>query len=460
MIPELFLRRMSRTLGTAYPDFLRALSRPRAVGLRLNTLKVPADFVQKLPFGFAPDGFLPFTDGLPEAERKKLLSGAAMPQVPWAPTGYYYDPATRPGLHAFHDAGAYYLQEPSAMLPAELADVRPGMTVLDLCAAPGGKTTQLAAKLRGEGLLIANELVPQRARILARNVERCGIANCIVLNEHPARLLPRFAGYFDRIVVDAPCSGEGMFRKEDAAATDWSPETVEMCAGRQREILRTAVQMLKPGGRLVYSTCTFSEEENEKTVAACLAEHPELRLISQQRILPHEQLGEGHFAAVVQKTDGAPDESDSPGKPNKPAEAETAALRFADDEGLSLPSRRLISFGATVWSAPKTMPELNGLRVLRCGLELGELRGKLFFPAHAWALWLKAAPNEVSFAADGAEISAYLHGGTVADAHTGWVLLKADGLSVGWTKGSGGILKNHYPKGLRRIAAEERRPMP
>ena len=248
MFPDDFLKRLDKQLG---PDglaaFLASSDRPRAVALRINSLKTNTP----------PD-----------------LSQYGLESVPWAQQGYYYNPNTRPGLSAYHEAGLYYLQEASAMAPAGLLDVQPGMTVLDLCAAPGGKSSQIAALLQGQGLLISNEIEPKRATILGRNLERMAVANSLVLNEHPKKLSERFPSFFDRILVDAPCSGEGMFRKEEAAYTDWSVETVQMCAKRQLEILSSAAQMLKPGGRMVYSTCTFAPEENEGVISDFLRCHP------------------------------------------------------------------------------------------------------------------------------------------------------------------------------------------
>ena len=237
---------MEAQLGPQFPEYLASLERPRAVALRFNPQKGEGP---ALPFVKAP--------------------------VPWEKAGYYYDPEARPGLHPFHDAGVYYLQEASAMAPAVLLDPKPGERILDLCAAPGGKTTQIAGKMGGRGLLVCNEIHPKRAKILSQNVERMGIANALVLNEAPAALAQRFPGFFDRILVDAPCSGEGMFRKEAAAVADWTPELVEMCARRQGEILDAAAKMLRPGGRLVYSTCTFAPQEDEEAVEAFLENHPE-----------------------------------------------------------------------------------------------------------------------------------------------------------------------------------------
>lgn len=226
MLPEGFEARMRALLGSEYEDFLASFDRPLCTGLRRNPLKT----------GFTGD-----------------LSRFSLSPVPWCPTGFYYDAVSRPGLSPYHAAGLYYLQEPSAMAPAELLDPQSGERVLDLCAAPGGKSTQLAGKLRGKGLLVCNEINAKRAKILSGNIERLGISNALVLNEHPKRLEERFAGYFDKILVDAPCSGEGMFRKEEAAVTDWTEDTNAICANRQLEILTSAAAMLRPGGRLVYS---------------------------------------------------------------------------------------------------------------------------------------------------------------------------------------------------------------
>ena len=257
MLPEAFLERMKRQLGDEYESYLDSLNRPRAVALRFNPLKGE---IPQLPFVGQP--------------------------VPWEPMGYYYDPDARPGLHVFHEAGVYYLQEASAMAPVALLDPQPGERVCDLCAAPGGKTTQIAGRMMGRGFLLCNEINPKRAKILSRNIERMAVSNALVTNEHPATLAQRFAGFFDRVLVDAPCSGEGMFRKEEAAVTDWSQETVEMCARRQAEILSSAAELVRPGGRLVYSTCTIDPAENQQQIAAFLARHPEFTVVEPAAALP------------------------------------------------------------------------------------------------------------------------------------------------------------------------------
>lgn len=453
MFPEQFTQRMQRLLGEEYGAFLASYDRPRNVGLRLNPLK---------------------TDHAPALEQFGLHP------VPWADHGYYYDPATRPGLHPWHEAGLYYLQEPSAMAPAGLLDVQPGMKVLDLCAAPGGKTTQLAAALQGQGLLVCNEINPKRAKILARNIERLAVSNALVLNEHPQRLEERFAGFFDRVLVDAPCSGEGMFRKEEAAVTDWSEETVAMCANRQVEILHSAARMLRSGGRLVYSTCTFAPQENEQTMARFLREHPEFSVVSVPapwfapgqpqwaepftpelthtfRLWPHLLRGEGHYAAVLEKAgDSLPAAPAAvPGKSRKPARPgpeEALLASFCKENGTALPEGKLLSFGQSLFLVPEQMPELHGLKVLRPGLELGQCLKNRFEPAHAWALWLKTANRVADFAPDSPEIAAYLRGETIPGHETGWTLITCGGLSLGWAKGSGGVLKNHFPKALRHLA--------
>ena len=429
MLPEAFLQRMEAQLGSEYPAFLESLERPRAVALRFNPLKGERPV---LPFVGAP--------------------------VPWEPEGFYYDPETRPGLHVYHEAGVYYLQEASAMAPVVLLDPKPGERVCDLCAAPGGKTTQIAGRMLGRGFLVCNEINPKRAKILSRNIERMGVANALVTNEHPETLASRFPGFFDRVLVDAPCSGEGMFRKEEAAVTDWSQETVQMCARRQREILDSAARLVRPGGRLVYSTCTFAPEEDEETVAAFLEAHPEFTPEpveapwfvpgenASYRMWPHKLLGEGHFAAVLRKTQGESGEV-----PACPGEKCPKAWEcFAKELDITLPEGKAVSFGQSLYWAPMELPELNRLKVLRPGLELGTERKGRFEPAHALALWLKTCAVTESFPPESPEMKAYLHGDVVPSGKKGWCLVQAGGYAIGWGKGDGSVLKNHYPKGLRR----------
>ena len=430
MLPEAFLKRMEAQLGPEYPAFLASLERPRAVALRLHPRKRPA---KPLPFLGGP--------------------------VPWEPLGFYFDSQARPGLHPYHEAGVYYLQEASAMAPVALLDPQPGERVLDLCAAPGGKATQIAGRMEGRGLLVANEIHPKRAAVLSRNVERMGVSNALVTSESPQKLAARLPGFFHRVLVDAPCSGEGMFRKEEAAVTDWSPETVAMCARRQREILDRAAALVAPGGRLVYSTCTFASEEDEQIAEWFLETHPAFApepvkapwfasgSPGTYRLWPHKLLGEGHFAAVFTRTE--------PGESETPALLPQAKLpksweNFRRETDISLPAGTPVLFGTVLYLTPPETPELRGLTVPRPGLALGEIREDRFLPAHALALFQPAGAPEADYSWDSPEIGAYLHGEALSSPRRGWVLVTVDGVSLGWAKGDGRWLKNHYPKGLRR----------
>ena len=284
------------------------------------------------------------------------------------------------------------------------------------------------------------------------------VSNALVTNEHPATLAQRFAGFFDRVLVDAPCSGEGMFRKEEAAVTDWSQETVEMCARRQAEILSSAAELVRPGGHLVYSTCTFSPEEDEQAVARFLENHPEFVPETVDapwfeagengsfRLWPHKLLGEGHFAAVLRKMEGSEESTVIPAGEKLPKTWQP----FAASLGIRLPDGKASTFGDTLYWAPPDMPDIRKLKVLRPGLELGTVKKDRFEPAHALALWLKTCENQQDYPADSGEISAYLRGDVVPSTQKGWCLVSAGGYSIGWGKGDGRVLKNHYPKGLRR----------
>ncbi len=434
---------MAPLLGSELEAFLASYDRPRQAGLRVNPLKTDC----------CPD-LTPFVTG----------------PISWARDGYFLRPGARPGLHPYHEAGLYYLQEPSAMAPAALLDPQPGERVLDLCAAPGGKSTQLAAAMAGRGLLVSNEINPKRARILSRNLERMGVSNALVLNEDPRRLQARFAGCFDKILVDAPCSGEGMFRKEPDAVADWSGQLVQMCARRQQEILASAARMLRPGGRLVYSTCTFSPEENEGVISQFLKAHPDFAveevpapwfspgrpdwvadpapgLEQTFRLWPHRLPGEGHFAAVLRRRG----EDAGAWAPQQKSQKLPQAVEEFLKPLPPLPEGMPLLFAGQWYWAPAALPDLAGLRVLRPGLELGEVRKDRFLPAHALALFCKTAPQTAAFAWDSPEIAAYLRGEAVPGGQRGWTLVTADGLSIGWAKGDGSQLKNHYPKGLRRL---------
>lgn len=513
MLPEAFLDRMRQMLGEEYEEFLKAFEGERYYGLRLNEGKIGAD-------GSSAAEVLA---GLGPAQK---AIGRLTP-VPWAKNGYYYEGGAQPGKHPYHEAGLYYIQEPSAMLPAELLNAEPGDRVLDLCAAPGGKSTQLAARLKGKGLLLCNEIHPTRAKILSENVERMGIRNVCVTNETPERLVQKFAGYFDKILVDAPCSGEGMFRKNETACEEWSQENVRLCAARQDEILDCGARMLRPGGRLVYSTCTFAPEEDEGSVERFLARNTDFRLIPIEagkvglsgcegalagtlKIFPHRARGEGHFAAVLEREGSVPEVGKSgasggvcgglpekepgeylsfcrenlrsfpgdtergndgnaaerngrSGAVNFPGGAErgndgNAAVGHArqdEDQSMGVDRRnryRYMRFGDNLYLVPEEMPDLKGLKVLRPGLHLGELKKNRFEPSHALALALspREAVHVWNLKWDDPTVLSYLCGGTFpADGEKGWYLICVDGFSIGWGKLAGGIMKNHYPRGLR-----------
>ncbi|PZD96038.1 RNA methyltransferase [Paenibacillus sambharensis] len=399
--------------------------------------------------------------------------------VPWCDTGYYYDEFTRPGRHPYHDAGLYYIQEPSAMSAAELLDPQPGETILDLAAAPGGKSTQIAGKMNGQGLLISNEIHPARAKILSENIERLGFANTVVTNETPDRLSARFPEFFDRILLDSPCSGEGMFRKDPDAVAEWSPGHVEMCASRSSDILRHAALMLKPGGILVYSTCTFNRSENESVIEAFTASHPAFAIEQLERIWPHEQRGEGHFVARLRKLDSQAADAKLHHPVSHPAQAKgrkgqatapSAAaelelfLRFAADfaPGFSLSQHgEPVRFGDALYWLPRdidkrfTAASLPGLKLARGGLHLCDIRKNRAEPSHALAKHV--SPGDAAWvqsaSADDPDTTAYLRGETIpaGSGCSGWGIVAVDGCPLGWGKANGGQIKNHYPKGLRRM---------
>lgn len=408
--------------------------------------------------------------------------GCTLAPVPWCSTGFYYPQELHPGKSPYHEAGAYYIQEPSAMAPAAYLDAQPGEKILDLCAAPGGKSTQIAGAMQGQGLLISNEIHPARARILSENIERMGIPNAIVTNMAPAELSSHFPLFFDRIMVDAPCSGEGMFRKNDEAISQWSPENVALCAKRQQEILEQADLMLRMGGRMVYSTCTFSPEEDEQCILQFLDAHPLYRLIqvplydgmqhglikeaeSTIRLWPHKLHGEGHFVAVLQKGEGDPVPSGRQVPKKRDRTKSNGAISQDDSllsaflqETLVAPlSGQMTAFGEQIYLLPEQAPSLHGLKVLRAGLHLGQLSGKRFIPGHALALSLRPAQvrNYVNLdSPDPQQLQTairFIGGETFPyEGKNSWYLICIDGYSLGWGKLAGNIMKNHYPKGLRK----------
>ncbi len=449
MIPlnQAFIENMRQMLGDETPAFLRALEAPAALALRLNPRRAGAE-------------------GLLEA----YIDGA----VPWEANGRYLLPDAKPGASIAHAAGALYLQEASAMASAAALDARPGERILDLCAAPGGKSTQIAAAMGDSGVLVSNDPALPRARILAGNLERLGVPNAIVVSETPARLAARWPEAFDAILVDAPCSGEGMFRRDPATRLAWNPAAPEGCARRQAEILDQAAKMLRPGGRLVYSTCTFNRLENEGSVLGFLARHPEFAPEDFEltgagrseggmlRLWPHRLRGDGHFVSRLRKA-GAPE--GAPGvcekKPDRAAAALLEALRreipverpaAQRPEGRGtlrlLPERR----GDWLVLIPADAPDTAGLRVVSPGLCAARIGRSHIEPAHALAMALPAdlAPRRVELSDDLA--CAFLRGEALsAPAKArGWALVAWRGLPLGWGKAADGALKNHLPKGLRR----------
>ncbi|MBT2292990.1 RsmB/NOP family class I SAM-dependent RNA methyltransferase [Paenibacillus albidus] len=455
-LPAAYTTSMREMLGQEADAFLESYNDKRTQGLRFNRLKSVAGA------------------GRRAAEHSEVLFN--LKPVPWCSGGFYYEEPARPGRHPYHAAGLYYIQEPSAMSAAELLAPLPGETVLDLAAAPGGKTTHIAALMQGQGLLVTNEIHPERAKILAENVERLGITNALVTCATPQELSKRFPQSFDRIMLDAPCSGEGMFRKDPDATREWSPDHVEMCAARQWDILQEAYLMLKPGGHLAYSTCTFNRMENEDTIARLTASYPDLELVAQKRLWPHLEKGEGHFVALLRKQPASGTESGGKRRPGKSRDNNSArtyaAARgafqqfeaWAADElpgfqGHGVP----ILFGESLYLLPEAFDGklhtglLTGLRVPRAGLHIAHMKKNRIEPAHALAMALQTgqAVRSYDMTGEGPEIEAWLRGESLpvpADLH-GWTLVTVDGLPVSWGKASSGQLKNHLPKGLRMMKA-------
>jgi NOL1/NOP2/sun family putative RNA methylase len=451
-LPSEFVSKFKRLLAEEAESFFDTYNQNKKSGLRINPLKITkSEFESISPFQLEP--------------------------VPFVHTGFYYQPEIdQPGKHPYHAAGLYYIQEPSAMFIAEqLAPIK-GDRVLDLCAAPGGKTTQLAGMMEQEGLLIANEINPKRAKALSENIERLGITNALVTNETPERLAERFQGYFDKILVDAPCSGEGMFRKDEEAIRFWSEDHVAACARQQKNILDSAYRMLKKGGTLVYSTCTFSPEENEQTIERFLNNYPDIELQSilkpdgiqdgrpewstseseelykVARLWPHRLQGEGHFVAKMMKTNSTEFSTITPASSNIGKGQLKDFKQFCNETIENHSFENFFLFNQQLYSLPASCPSFQGLRVLRAGLHLGELKKNRFEPNHALALSLKKEQvrQSFNFSSKDNQWIHYLKGETITTgADRGWILVTIDGFSLGWGKEAKGILKNFYPKGLR-----------
>ena len=446
---------MQTVLGDQFDAFLASYDAPPQIGLRVNTLKLtPAEFRARSPFPLEP--------------------------LPWTPAGFRLrDPQSRPGLHPYHAAGLYYIQEPSAQAVAEVLDPRPGERVLDLAAAPGGKTTHIAAKMQNQGLLLANEIRPKRARDLTKNLERWGARNVIIANETPDRLASRLPAFFDRVLVDAPCSGEGMFRKTPQAIRHWSPEFVQGCALRQKAILHTAAKMVRPGGWLCYATCTFAPEENEHVIAHFLQHHPDFHLApppllpsspppllssSPLRLWPHTSPGEGHFIALLRRESGIENresriENRKASSRKRESNTHHSPLphllphwqTFARESlDLVIDPARLRLVKSYLYALPPQTPDLRGLRLLRPGWWLGSFKKDRFEPSHALAMALRGGQARRSLDLDLHTARAYLRRQTLpSEGQDGWTLVTLEGFPLGWGKRVRGRLKNHYPKALR-----------
>lgn len=450
-IPENFISKMKTLLEDEYEDFIRSFDQERNYGLRINTLKIQADdFLKISPF--------------------------EMQKIPWTKEGFYFGKEDRPSKQPYYYAGLYYIQEPSAMGPAELLGIRPGDKVLDLCAAPGGKSTQAACKLRDNGLLVSNDISGKRIKALMKNIELFGIKNAVITNENPEKLANKFPGFFDKILVDAPCSGEGMFRKDDEASKSWNIHTNEKCSLMQKNILYEASKMLKPEGYILYSTCTFSPEENECIIYDFLNNNKNFELVNIKkehgidrgrgewchnyqeldkcaRFWPHKLQGEGHFLALLKKKDGE-------------HSALTCNIKSIDENKMK-PYYEFCSqnfnnclegnfelYGEYLYKQPMYPIPLDGIKVVRPGLFLGNLKKDRFEPSHALALAVDImnVNNKVNFEGTSYEVIKYLKGETLnIKADKGWNIVCVDNFNLGWAKGSDNTLKNYYPAGWRWV---------
>lgn len=447
-LPEEFTTQMRQLLGEEYEEYEKSFEEPRAYGLRVNTAKISVEeFLAITPFRLTP--------------------------VPWTSNGFYYDPSQEVTKHPHYYAGLYYVQEPSAMIPASRLPVNPGERVLDLCAAPGGKATELGSKLAGEGLLVANDISNSRARGLLKNLELFGLANILVTSEGPGRLAEVFPGYFDKILIDAPCSGEGMFRKDSAMIRSWMEKGPEYYSRIQRKILQEAARMLKPGGMILYSTCTFSALENEESIRFLLDTEPTMHLAPMEwyegfaegslphciRIFPHRVRGEGHFAALVKSEDEREEKKDfgvlRRSRPGKLPEELTGFLESLHH--FSWSRERIMLREGSAYLLPEKDDPPKGLRYLRTGLYLGECRKNRFEPSQALAMHLRMdqAPDSLSLSSEDENVFRYLKGETLqlpdekTEGKKGWILVGTDRYPLGWAKAAGGSLRNKYYPGWR-----------
>lgn len=441
-LPIQYTKKMKELLGDDYPKYLGSFAESRYFGLRTNTLKLQPESLQD----------------------KKVFS---LSPVPWCKEGFYYVEGERPAKHPYYHAGLYYLQEPSAMSPGAILPIEPGDRVLDICAAPGGKSTQLGVRLQGEGLLVANDISAGRAKALLKNIELFGIRNSVVMSEAPSKLEERFQDYFDKILIDAPCSGEGMFRKEPDMVKSWDEGMLSFCQNEQAKILESCANMLGPGGMMLYSTCTFAIEENEKSIGDFLESHPEFSLVTIEkehgfadgvnglsqcaRLYPHKIKGEGHFLALMQKQG----ERQEVALAGEVGEGEKDLAPFYDFAKVTLQTKFVGTykiFGDSLYLLPKEMPSMKGLRVLRTGWQLGTIKKGRFEPSQAFAMGLSKGDvtNVTDFSLQDDRVIRYLKGETVEeDGKDGWTLVCVDGYPLGWAKRQAGRLKNKYAVGWK-----------
>ena len=436
---EQFDARMKSLLKDEYDDFKNALLEKPVKGLYLNRNKKNVE---------------------------RVLDQNYVEHHPIVENGYLYDENYHPGRSAYFLAGLYYIQEPSAMLVADALPIEPDDFVLDMCAAPGGKSCEIASRLTGEGILIANDIEASRARILSENIERFGLDNTIVTNVDPMRFTKQFQEAFDKIVLDAPCSGEGMFRKLEQAIDTWSEEKVLECAHIQKNLLKGAYDMLKQGGMVIYSTCTYSYEENEAMVHYAVDELgfellplnksnglcPGVDLDEVVRCYPHHYRGEGHFIALLKKPGNSPRKQVRTIKPSvNLADLKVLKAFYQENLNKKVPSY-IIENNGHLYAVKKNFPELKGIRVLRNGLYLGEVRKNRFLPSYSLALTLtkQDVKRSYDFPSESEEIKKYIHGETLeGTGEKGFGVIFVDGYPLSFYKESNQV-KNLFPKGLRR----------
>lgn len=441
--PEKWLENMRAQFPEEYEGLLGALQGEAFAGLRINPLREQAAAAALEKYAGAP--------------------------VEWYPQWGRYVKGGRPGADAAHFSGAYYMQDPSAMSAVAVLAPQLGEVILDLCAAPGGKSGQIAAGIGIGGVLVSNEVEPSRARMLAGNLERLGVANAAVVSAMPDVLAKKWPGLFDAVLCDAPCSGEGMFRRDIGARAEWNEHSPEGCAARQRTILESAVAMLRPGGRLVYSTCTFNVYENEENVAWLLETHPELRAgeftlpgVGKSkngciRLWPHRISGEGHFAALLIREDGPVRSAKEKRKAEKKREGTDVK-----DALERLAKETKINFGRFAgWKTeivenrmqlvPPKMPDTSGIYCLRRGLPAGRIGRSHIEPEHSLAMAILQEETDAQINMTQEQTEVWLRGEMLQIDYSGkgkWLWVHHNGLPLGWGKYSDGQLKNHLPKGL------------